>query len=472
MHIHQAISFRGDAGVEVLIEATHIQETLPDHVIARFTYSAALGGDNPELTLVSEGLLKISFGEPSTSLFPERQETPIDMVPVEHSRLYNHMDSLGYNFTGPFRSLMDNKRKLGRAACVTQRANASDRDAVLVHAVDLDAMFQAISLAYSYPGDGRLRNLHLPTTISKIRVNQAVFESAEDRDTMVMDSILNPENTEKPGSRFTGNTDVYLTGCSNAAVQVDQVIFKVLRGDANDDRKIFCTMDYVLSAPDGHVAASDIQITDDEMNLLWALSRIVHFYTKTFDEMVPADSPARLESLLRHYLRFCRHVDTLFEQGKLSFNLMRDVRKPFSLDGHMVPPGAMLHVPTLVAHYDEDAWGVKGHAASEFWGYRHIRYTYEKKFEVSGVNTKPKGQLSLSGRGGTHICPGRFYAKKQIMLTIASFVSEFDMEFVRWTKFDGSNSDRAPKNETAACGTGGMPPDRDTEIKIKRRLKD
>ncbi|KAI1125435.1 polyketide synthase [Nemania abortiva] len=319
MHIHQAISFRGDGGVEVLIEATHVQEALPDHVIARFTYSAALGGDKSELTLVSDGWLKISFGEPSTSLLPERQETPIDMIPVEHSRLYNHMDSLGYNFTGPFRSLVDNKRKLGRAACVTQGAA---RDVVLVHPVDLDAAFQAINLAYSYPGDDRLRYLHLPTTISKIRVNPAVFESVNDRETMVMDSILNPENTEQPGSGFTGNTDVYLPGCLHAAVQVDQVIFKVLGNDANDDRKIFCRMDYVLSEPDGHVAANDIQITDEETNLLWALSRIVHFYTRRFDEMVPANSPARSESPLCHYLRFCRHVNTLFERGET------DITKP------------------------------------------------------------------------------------------------------------------------------------------------
>ncbi|KAI1125425.1 cytochrome P450 [Nemania abortiva] len=215
--------------------------------------------------------------------------------------------------------------------------------------------------------------------------------------------------------------------------------------------------------------------------LTWALMEVVRDHSLTKDlrkEILTAydtdpDTKSRRLSISKlKSLPLLSSVYTELLRLKVSFNLMRDVRKPFVLDGHTVPPGAMLQVPTLVAHYDEDTWGVQGHTASEFWGYRHIKYTGEEKVDASATNTKSKGKFSLSGRGGTHICPGRFYAKQQIMLTIASFVSKFDMEFVRWTNFDGSDSDRAPKNETAACGTGGMPPDRDMEIRIKRRPKD
>ncbi len=49
--------------------------------------------------------------------------------------------------------------------------------------------------------------------------------------------------------------------------------------------------------------------------------------------------------------------------------------------------------------------------------------------------------------GGTTICPGRFFAKQEILLTIGLLVSKFDIEFVEWTMHDGSPSDRAPKND-------------------------
>lgn len=321
--IAQAVTFSSqDPGIEVLIELSQISRTQPGFVEAKFTYSAALGSDSTDLTLAAEGMLKIILGPTSDKLLPERDTLPPHMMLVEDFRMYNYMESLEYNFTGAFRSLTELRRKLGIAACVAKRAQTDDSDLLMMHPVDLDAAFQSINLAYSYPGDDQLRDLHLPTKIVKIRVNPAVIDEQRDHhETLDVDSTCNPEDRHAPASGFSGNVNIYFPGFANAAVQVDQVIFKPVGAVADDrnDREIFDKMDYVHMKPDGVAAAHDILVTDYEVNLMYALSRLVNYFVRQFNEMVPEDSPHRSESPLCHYLNYARYVAGLLERRENPF---------------------------------------------------------------------------------------------------------------------------------------------------------
>ncbi|RYP37144.1 hypothetical protein DL768_010897 [Monosporascus sp. mg162] len=321
LYIHQAVTFPGnDMGVEVLIELSQVSKARPDCIMAKFTYSAALSGDSTDLSLAADGVLKVSLGDPSSKLLPERQPEPPHMITVEESRLYNYMETLEYSFSGPFRSLVELKRKLGRAFCVAKRTSTPDRESVLVHPAELDAAFQSINLAYSYPGDEQLRNLHLPTSIAKIRVNPVVLtQPKQQEDGIGVDSTCNPGDRSAPGSGFSGNVNMYFHGYSNAAIQIDQVNFKPVGMAANDDRKVFCKMDLVPSKPDGQSAAESIQVTQHETDLMWCLSRIVNFYVRQFDAEVPEDAPCRSESPLCHYLNYVRHMRILLERGENKF---------------------------------------------------------------------------------------------------------------------------------------------------------
>jgi hypothetical protein len=70
--------------------------------------------------------------------------------------------------------------------------------------------------------------------------------------------------------------------------------------------------------------------------------------------------------------------------------------------------------------------------------------------------------------GGAPVCPGRHFAKQEIMLTIAMLAAQFDFEFVGWVKMDGTSSDRPPHNDPKYAGTGGVPPDVDMKVRVKR----
>lgn len=323
--IHQGLGFESrDSGIEVQIELTRISQLKPDHLTAYFTYSAATGGvEDSEMTLIADGELNIRLGDASFGLLPARRPTAPHLLTVDPVRLYNFMESLEYNFSGPFLSLVELRRKLGIASCVAKRAKASaqpDANLLLIHPVELDAAIQSVSLAYSYPGDEQLRLLHMPTTIAKIRINPVVLAlkhkqgAADDGNTVDIDSTCNRDRQAQPGSGFSGNFNIYANGCPNAAIQVDQVKFQPVRSSASDDRNVFYKMQYIPCEPDGTLAAADIPITKSDTDLLWAFSRIVCYFLREFDR-IPEDSSIRSDNTLKHYLRYARHMTNLLKNG-------------------------------------------------------------------------------------------------------------------------------------------------------------
>ena len=69
------------------------------------------------------------------------------------------------------------------------------------------------------------------------------------------------------------------------------------------------------------------------------------------------------------------------------------------------------------------------------------------------------------------MCPGRHFAKQEIMATLAIMVTTFDIEMVEWMKMDGkTRSDRPAKDNLKYSGSAALPPDRDMKIRWRRRV--
>ncbi|OLN85834.1 Cholesterol 7-alpha-monooxygenase 4 [Colletotrichum chlorophyti] len=157
----------------------------------------------------------------------------------------------------------------------------------------------------------------------------------------------------------------------------------------------------------------------------------------------------------------------------VSINITRQVLEPMELDGYLLSKGSLVQAPTQIGHLDESVWAVDGHSASEFWAERHVKYV-ESKDDVG--NVQRNREFSMAGRpshffpygGGVSMCPGRIFAKQEIMLAVAMVVCRFDIEFVDWVMEDGSRSDRPAMNDKSYVGAGAVPPDRDMKIRWKR----
>ncbi|OTA55082.1 cytochrome P450 [Hypoxylon sp. EC38] len=157
----------------------------------------------------------------------------------------------------------------------------------------------------------------------------------------------------------------------------------------------------------------------------------------------------------------------------ISFNATREVLEDIYIGGYRIPKGSLVQSPTQIAHYNETVWGVDGHPASEFWAERHLSYVEKTNGENETVKVP---QFSINARptsffpyGGDHaMCPGRHFAKREIIMAMAIVVAKFDIEFVGWVHPDGSLSDRPAQNDKKYAGAAGMPPDRDMKIRWKR----
>lgn len=66
------------------------------------------------------------------------------------------------------------------------------------------------------------------------------------------------------------------------------------------------------------------------------------------------------------------------------------------------------------------------------------------------------------------MCPGRHFAKQEILLAIAIIVNKFDIEFIEWTKPDGTVSEKEAQDDRRFAGFIAMAPDRDMKIRWKR----
>ncbi|KAK2732572.1 Cholesterol 7-alpha-monooxygenase 2 [Colletotrichum kahawae] len=149
----------------------------------------------------------------------------------------------------------------------------------------------------------------------------------------------------------------------------------------------------------------------------------------------------------------------------VTFNVSRTATQPVQVEDYVIPAGALVQTCSQIAHYDEEAWGCDGHPASKFWAYRNVKYVDgQPTFAMRG---RPSAFFPYGG--GYIVCPGRFFAKQEILLAVAAFVTKFDIEFVGWLNLDGSQSDRAPENDKRYAAFIAMHPDRDVAIRWKKR---
>ncbi|KAI8944150.1 cytochrome P450 [Xylaria longipes] len=167
----------------------------------------------------------------------------------------------------------------------------------------------------------------------------------------------------------------------------------------------------------------------------------------------------------------------------VSFNVTREATQSLVIAGCPIEKGALVQVCSRIEHYAEDIWGVEGHPASEFWAYRHVKYVDEPQQGEHKVSageaeekTPQKRQFAMKGRpsaflpfgGGYVMCPGRQFAKQEILLAIAILVMKFDIEFLEWTDSNGLRSEKPPRDDQRYAGFVAMSPDRGIRVRWKR----
>ena len=141
-----------------------------------------------------------------------------------------------------------------------------------------------------------------------------------------------------------------------------------------------------------------------------------------------------------------------------SIPISRRLREDVEIDGYTLKANNFILAPSWLSHINEKVWAHQGHSAREFWAERFMQKETQK---VKLGDYCPYG-------GGNVICPGRFFAEREILAAVAMVVTLYDMDFVRYSQLDGESSNRGPGMEKAEC-RGIVSLDRDVVVDFRKR---
>ena len=157
-------------------------------------------------------------------------------------------------------------------------------------------------------------------------------------------------------------------------------------------------------------------------------------------------------------------------------------RSDFSFRGWHIKQNEIVSLSTRTELMDQDFWNAGSasdpHPLDRFWADRflikpddpHSGPLREPKRRAAGkaVGSEEGARFSLDGctwswvpfGGGRNLCPGRHFAKREIMLTAAIMLTAYDIELL---------TDKMPGPDESVFGFGTMPPNAKVPCRIRRR---
>jgi cytochrome P450 len=147
-----------------------------------------------------------------------------------------------------------------------------------------------------------------------------------------------------------------------------------------------------------------------------------------------------------------------------SVQVVRQLRNDLEVDGYVLKAGNLVIAPSWLAHRDSSTWSSPGHdlngdshLANDFWA---ERFLHRGKTTMESGNYFPYG-------GGTAACPGRYYAKQEILAAVALLVAYCEFEPISFVDQSGQRSDSGPQVGSEARGVARI--DRDLLVRMRRR---
>jgi hypothetical protein len=127
--------------------------------------------------------------------------------------------------------------------------------------------------------------------------------------------------------------------------------------------------------------------------------------------------------------------------------------------------GDLVLAPSWICQHDEEEWAEP--STEVFYAERFLKRdpeTGQDSFSMNGT----AGKLFPFG-GGKTICPGRVFAKQEVLGAVATVLLNYDVEPINFVDKQGKEADKFPTFERRFAGSGVLPVDGDLQVKIKRR---
>ena len=168
-----------------------------------------------------------------------------------------------------------------------------------------------------------------------------------------------------------------------------------------------------------------------------------------------------LQSVLHEVLRL--YVDLL---------IMRELKDDLVLpldDGQrriLLEKGSIVMAPSWLGHRDEALWTNPPH--DQFYAERFLQQDPETGKQI--FTTKGTTGKFFPFGGGKTTCPGRVFAKQEVLASVALVLRTFDIESLGFVDEKGQTTNKFPGLRKSYGGSGIMATDADMMVRIKQRI--
>lgn len=303
-------------GAELLLRI-NIVEDMADHILATFSISSSSDAAN-EGTGLSEncsGEIMVFRRQSSAN---NGQDTPHNLLPLpktpyldemaislQSSTFYDWARNLGYGYNGYFTGLADMRRKMNASS---GRLKIPQQNDILLHPATLDLAIQSILLAYSCPGDGRLRSMHMPTKIDTLRIDVLSCQTAAQQSEDTMQYFSTVAST----ADLTGSVELH--NGMRTFVQIEGLhAAPITPRTAENDVKMFFEMDLMPEVPIALQTALSPYRFKEDYDLGIKAERVACFYLQKLAQLFPKQNR---NGMLWYHARLMEYVD--FTMDKLA----------------------------------------------------------------------------------------------------------------------------------------------------------
>lgn len=276
-----------DVGIETVFTLSGITKDDNDSYSASFTYHASSNAETEQLSTHATGRVIVTTGETFSRWLPSRKNDLPNLVSIPEDRFYSSLEPLGYSYSGHFRTLSSIKRRLNFSSSNIRVPPQDDEpEQILLHPALLDSALQGVFLAYCWPGDGSLDQLHVPTGIKSFRVNVGLCRRNLVPETNVVSCSQltgNPHATRQ----LNGDVDIYAND-GTGLVQMEGIkVVAFAEPTAETDRAMFSEHVWGVLSPNCELAMGGKRATADDYEFAYAMERVSIYYMKQLITLFP-----------------------------------------------------------------------------------------------------------------------------------------------------------------------------------------
>ncbi|CAH0054721.1 unnamed protein product [Clonostachys solani] len=232
-----------------------------------------------------------------------------ELLPLDAKSLYSCLEDLGYGYSGLFQGLHETKRRMNEASGLIAVPEYTDENQLIAHPATLDCALQAVLLAHSYPGDGEMRQIFLPTRIDRISIDVSSLrqESSEEGGKNVPFHAFIQPSEALPSADIVGDVEIHSANGDRITVQLQGLhVTPLEKPSAANDVAVFFDMAWTPEVPHGRT----VDWAEDEYSVERSLcpdtERIACFHLRHLQAAIPKHSRG---SMARHHVCFLDWVD-------------------------------------------------------------------------------------------------------------------------------------------------------------------